>query len=154
MKNNRLISVGEVAPDFKAVASDGSQVHLAQYKNRRNVLLVLYPGDNTPICTAQLCEVRDEWSALIALDTVAFGINPASKESHQQFSGKNRLPFPLIVDEGGEIASLYGCKAFFGMRRRAVVLVGKHGRILFAETGKPPVNKILAVLRQAQDSAE
>ncbi len=154
MKKNHFISVGEVAPDFRAVASDGSQVHLAGYRNIRNVLLVLYPGDNTPICTAQLCEVRDEWGALTALDTVAFGVNPSSKESHQQFSGKNRLPFPLIVDAGGEIATLYGCKAFFGMRRRAVVLVGKDGRVLFAETGKPPATKILAVLKQAQGSAE
>ncbi len=149
-----LISVGVVAPDFNAFASDGSHAILAEYRNIRNVLLVLYPGDNTPICTMQLCEVRDEWNALIALDTVVFGVNPSGKESHQQFSGKNRLPFPLIVDEGSEIAELYGCKAFFGMRRRAVVLVGKNGRVIFAESGKPSLNKILAVLRQAQDSAE
>ena len=152
-KINPLIAVGETAPDFEAKCSDGSRVHLAEFIGVKNVLIMVYPGDGTPICTAQLCEIRDEWSELKSLETVAYGINPAGQASHARFAEKNRLPFPLALDEGGKIAAQFGCKLLFGMTRRAVIAIDKGGRVIFAQSGKPQVIEILKALKQAQEGA-
>ncbi len=145
-----LVSPGEVAPDFTATTHEGAVVHLADLRGKQRVVLVFYPGDDTPICTKQLCELRDDWSALQSADTIVFGVNPANEAKHAQFAAKYKLPFPLLVDVGSNIAAAYGCSALFGLLiRRTVYVIDKQGRVVFAQRGKPAVPAIRAALESA-----
>src|SRR5437870_2604743 len=83
-----LIPVAEVAPDFTAVASDGTTVCLSAFQGKKRVVLVFYPADNTPVCTAQLCALRDDWAQFQAEETVVYGVNPANAEKHARFTAK------------------------------------------------------------------
>ncbi len=145
-----LILPGEMAPDFTASTHEGTAVHLADLRGRQRVTLIFYPGDDTPVCTRQLCELRDDWGALQAADTVVFGVNPAGEARHAQFAAKYRLPFPLLADVGSRIAADYGCSALFGLLvRRTVYVIDKRGRVIFAQRGKPAVAAILSALETA-----
>lgn len=142
-----LVAPGEMAPDFTASTHTGETVHLASLRGKQNVVLVFYPGDDTPVCTKQLCELRDDWSALQSSDTIVFGVNPANAAKHTQFVEKYKLPFPLLVDTGSQIAAAYGCSAIFGLLiRRTVYIIDKKGRVVFAQRGKPSVAAIQAAL--------
>lgn len=145
-----LVSPGEMAPDFTATTHAGAVVHLAGLRGKQRVVLVFYPGDDTPVCTRQLCELRDDWSALQSADTIVFGVNPASEAKHAQFAAKYRLPFPLLADVGSRIAAAYGCSALFGLLiRRTVYVIDKRGRVIFSQRGKPAVAAIRAELDTA-----
>jgi peroxiredoxin Q/BCP len=145
-----LIAPGEPAPDFTATTHEGVTVHLADFRGKQQVVLVFYPGDDTPVCTRQLCELRDDWSALQSADTLVFGVNPASEVKHAQFAAKYRLPFPLLVDTGSRIAAEYGCSMLFGLLiRRTVYVIDRRGCVRFAQRGKPAVTAIQAALRAA-----
>ena len=91
------LSAGSQAPDFTANDEKGNQVQLSRLRGH-NVVLVFYPGDDTPVCTAQLCEFRDRWGEAQKRNTLVFGVNPAGARSHEKFRGKNALPFS---DPGG-----------------------------------------------------
>jgi peroxiredoxin Q/BCP len=149
-----LIALGEIAPDFTAEASDATHVTLSDFRAKRRVILVFYPGDDTPLCTAQLCRMRDDWSALQAADAVVFGVNPAGAERHARFAGKHQFPFPLLADSGGKIAAAYGCRGLFGMIRRTVYALDRRGRVVFAQRGNPAPEEILGVLQATDDTNE
>src|SRR5262245_17526044 len=101
------LSRGAPAPDFALLDADGNTVRLADFRGKSAVLLVFYPGDHTPVCTRQLCEVRD-WSApLKEKGIVAFGVNPAPTSMHESFRRTYSLPFPLLTDEKLEAAGRY-----------------------------------------------
>lgn len=146
-----MIPLGQTAPDFMAMTSDGSSVHLADLLGQKRVVLVFYPGDYTPVCTAQLCAFRDNWQALQGENAVVYGINPADKEKHSGFAAKNRLPFPLIVDTKGEIADHYGCRAIFGIVKRTVYVIDRNGKVAWAQRGNPAPSEILQALRDLKD---
>src|SRR5438105_3018556 len=99
-----MIPVGQAAPDFTAETSDGRTVQLSELRGQKRVVLVFYPGDYTPVCTAQLCAFRDNWKALQAENAVVYGVNPSNKEKHSGFATKIGLPFPLLADTNGVIA--------------------------------------------------
>ena len=148
-----LIAVGQPAPDFSAKASDGGTVHLSTQQGYRRVVLVFYPGDYTPVCTAQLCSFRDAWAGLQAEKTVVYGINPAGVAQHAGFAEQNRLPFPLIEDANGDIARRYGCRAPFGLVKRTVYVIDRRGKVAWVERGNPSPSTILPVLRSLADEA-
>src|SRR5579872_3608668 len=100
------LPVGTPAPDFSLPDDSGHTVSLTQLRGR-NVVMVFYPGDDTPGCTKQLCEFRDDWSAAHGHGIEVFGVNPQGPQSHQKFRSKYRLPFPLLVDSGQKVAALY-----------------------------------------------
>ena len=153
---SNLIPVGELAPDFTCALSDGSQLTLSALRGRQRILLVFYPGDNTPLCTAQLCAFRDDWSRFEALQTRVFGVNPAGQAKHAQFADQHNLGFPLLVDAGGQVASAYGCRLLFGIVRRTVYLIDKQGRVAFAQRGNPAPQTLLRALEDlaGKDSAK
>jgi peroxiredoxin Q/BCP len=144
-----LVPVGTVVPSFNARASDGAIVDMSAFQNRKRVVLVFYPGDYTPVCTAQLCAFRDHWTALKAEDTVVYGVNPAA--THAGFAAVNRLPFPLIEDSDGKIASRYGCRALFGIVKRTVYVIDRRGKVVWAERGSPNPDRIVRVLHDLRD---
>jgi len=135
------IAVGESAPDFTVEDQEGRTVALADFRGRKNVVLVFYPGDDTSICTKQLCEFRDHWQAAQAKDTLVFGVNPQSAESHRKFAEKYHYPFPLLIDTGKKVAAQYNAGGL--VVKRTVYLIGKSGRIRFARRGKPAPHEVL-----------
>ena len=108
----------------------------------RNVVLVFYPGDETPLCRRQLCEFRDAWELAAARGAVVIGVNPQTAASHAAFRSRRRLPFPLLVDAGMRVANLYNAGGWWV--KRTVYLVGRTGIIRYARRGKPPVEEVLA----------
>jgi thioredoxin-dependent peroxiredoxin len=136
--------VGTVAPDFTLPDDAGHSVSLMSLRGR-NVLLVFYPGDNTPGCTKQLCQLRDNWDRLRSTGVAVFGVNPQSANSHKSFRNKQSLPFPLLVDKGQKIAELYHANGLFV--KRTVYLIGPDGKIRFGRRGMPTPDQVLAPLK-------
>ena len=108
----------------------------------KNVVLVFYPGDNTPVCRAQLCEFRDRWEQAKMRKAMVFGINPGAAASHAGFRDKNKLPFPLLVDAGQKVGALYHTTGI--LVKRTVYLIAPDGTIRFAQRGKPSVEEVLS----------
>jgi peroxiredoxin Q/BCP len=135
------LTVGSKAPDFSAPDDQGRVVKLSALKGK-NVVLVFYPGDDTAICRAQLCEFRDNWQRASSHNTVVFGVNPQGSASHEKFREKFKLPFPLIVDAGQKISELYHANGL--IVKRTVYLIGPDGVIRYAKRGKPSVSEVLA----------
>ena len=138
------LMVGTVAPDFTLPDDAGHTVSLTSLHGK-NVLLVFYPGDNTPGCTKQLCQLRDNWDRLRSTGVAVFGINPQSADSHTSFRQKQKLPFPLLVDKGQKVAELYHANGLFV--KRTVYLIGADGKIRFGRRGMPSPDQVLAPLK-------
>lgn len=136
------LPVGTPAPDFELADGEGNLVHLASFKGKSNVVLVWYPGDDTRVCTQQLCEFRDSWDRASARDTVVLGVNGQSAASHVSFRAKFSLPFPLLVDPGQKVGALYHTRGLIA--KRTVYLIGKSGLIRFARRGKPSPEEVLS----------
>lgn len=135
------LPVGSVAPDFCLPDETGRPVRLRDFQAKKNVVLVFYPGDDTPLCRRQLLEFSQSWELVQTHDAVVLAINPQSPESHQQFRCKYDFPFPLLVDAGQQVARLY--HAHGPIVRRTVYLVGKSGIIRYACRGKPKPSDVL-----------
>ena len=118
-----MVKAGDQAPDFEAVLDNGESVSLSQFKGK-NVVLYFYPKDNTPGCTREACDFRDNISSLEDKNAVVLGVSPDSVKSHQKFKDKFDLPFPLISDEAKDIAQAYGVwreKKMYGKTRMGIV---------------------------------
>jgi len=135
------LPTGSAAPDFALTDDAGNQVRLSALRGK-NVVLVFYPGDDTPGCTRQLCQLRDSWENARARGVEVFGVNPQSANSHASFRRHHKLPFPLLVDTGRKVASLY--KANGIIVKRTVYLIGPDGSIRFAQRGMPSPGEVLA----------
>ena len=143
-----MLKAGETAPEFTLQDENGEAVRLADFRGRP-VVLVFYPGDGTYLCRKQLCEIRDSFGDLRSAGAVVFGINPFSAESHKRFTAQDGFPFRLLVDKGSSVARQYKCVIGWGaisMVRRCVYVVGREGRIAWAQSGKPSPSEILAHL--------
>ncbi len=95
------------APDFALPATDGSTVRLSELRGKK-VVLYFYPKDDTPGCTKEACSFRDNLGVLQDMGVVVLGVSPDSVASHQKFAQKYGLTFPLLADEGAQVATLYG----------------------------------------------
>jgi peroxiredoxin len=125
-----MIRNGDRAPDFELPNDSGGRFRLSQHVGER-LLLVFYPGDNTPVCTAQLCDYRDGIEEFASLGVKVVGISADDIDSHRSFRDKHRLPFELLSDEDYTVARQYGCKGAMGMKR-AVFLVDEAGVVRHA----------------------
>ncbi|QIX63153.1 peroxiredoxin [Hymenobacter lutimineralis] len=101
-----MLHVGQPAPDFTLKTTDGTTFRLSEQRGRA-VVLYFYPKDDTPGCTAQACSFRDQYQDFQDLGAEVVGISSDSEASHQKFTQKHRLPFPLLADEGGRVRKLY-----------------------------------------------
>ena len=126
-----MIKVNDAAPDFTLPADDGSSYTLSKHRGKRQ-LLVFYPGDNTPVCTAQLCDYRDGIDEFAGLNIEVVGISADDAKSHQGFRKKHELPFTLLSDQGGAVAKQYGSWGLLGMKR-AVFLIDEKGVVRYAK---------------------
>lgn len=95
------------APDFALQATDGNTVRLSDLRGKK-VVLYFYPKDDTPGCTKEACSFRDNLGVLQGMGVVVLGVSPDSVTSHRRFAQKYGLSFPLLADEGAQVATLYG----------------------------------------------
>lgn len=127
-----MISTGTEAPDFTLQDHHGNAVSLQDYRGSY-VVLIFYPGDNTLVCTRQLCNYRDNWEEFQQRNIMLLGINPAPVEMHKEFANKYNFPFPLLADTDRSVGKLYGAIGFLGITKRAYVLIDPAGKILYSE---------------------
>ena len=96
------LEVGQAAPNFSCIDSNGTKHSLKQYiKNKKSVILYFYPKDSTPGCTVQACDFRDDMARLISEGYQVFGVSKDSVKSHENFIDKQDINFPLLMDERG-----------------------------------------------------
>jgi peroxiredoxin Q/BCP len=132
---------GTQAPDFSLPDESGHMVRLAKLRGR-NVVLVFYPGDDTTLCTKQLCQFRDDWSEAKDRQVEIFGVNPQGADKHSSFRRKFNFPFPLLVDIGQKVGQLYHTNGL--IVKRTVYLIGPDGTIRFGKRGVPPPREVLS----------
>jgi len=133
-----MLKVGQKAPLLTLPASGGEKISLKSFQgeNGKNVILYFYPRDNTPGCTQEACDFRDNIASLNKADTVVLGISTDSVASHDKFTAKFELPFPLLADEDHAVAEKYGVwvekknygKTYMGLQR-STFLIGKDGKL-------------------------
>tara|TARA_B100000959_G_C14982157_1_gene624016 strand:- start:1290 stop:1805 length:516 start_codon:yes stop_codon:yes gene_type:complete len=128
------LEVGDSAPEFEAMISDGGRVELSEIISGGNgVILYFYPRDSTPGCTTQACDFRDNFGRLTGSGWRVLGVSTDGAKSHQKFIEKNGLPFDLIVDEDAVLHELYGTwreknmygKTYMGTLRSTFVISNK-----------------------------
>ena len=125
----RPLEAGTTAPDFTATTADGREVSLRDYAGKK-LALYFYPKDETPGCTAQACNLRDNDSLLVDNGVAVVGISPDSNDSHAAFSEAHNLTFPLIADPDHTIISAYGVwgekqnygKTYMGLQRTTFLI--------------------------------
>jgi peroxiredoxin Q/BCP len=124
-----MVSIGDKAPDFTLLADDGSEITLSDYRGKK-VVLYFYPKDNTPGCTTQASDLRDNQETLDAQGAVVLGVSPDPLRSHVKFRDKFGLNFPLLSDEDRRVAQAYGVwkeksmygKLFWGIERSTFII--------------------------------
>jgi peroxiredoxin Q/BCP len=117
--------VGDQAPDFE-LDGTGGRFRLSDHRGER-VVLLFYPGDNTPVCTRQFCSYRDDADGFDSLDATVVGISSQSVDSHAAFTAEHGLNVPLLADEDGAVAKAYGAHAPLVGTRRAVIVIDEQG---------------------------
>ena len=129
------LQVGDAAPAFSLKTGDGRTATLADFKGRK-VVLYFYPKDDTPGCTKEACGFRDELADFKKLGAVVLGVSGDGVDSHQKFSDKFRLTFPLLSDSEAKIAKAYGVykqKSMYGRTywgiERTTFLIDARSRI-------------------------
>jgi len=150
---------GDAAPDFLLKDGDGLDWKLSGRRGKI-VVLLFYPGDNTPVCTRQMCSVRDNWDQYVESGAEVVGVSTDSEQSHGSFSEKYKLPLKLLADTGGEVAALYDVKSWLpGRSARAVFVIDKNGVIRHRSVQslsifRPKDEDILAAIKSAQKNEE
>lgn len=152
--SNKL-KLNEPAPDFTLPDGEGRNWRLTD--NRRKVVVLLfYPGDETPICTRQMCSVRDRWPDYQATGAEVVGISTDSVESHQQFAVHHQLPLRLLSDPAGKVSELYGARSLIpGKVARSVFVIDAEGKLRYQDVRplgliKPKDDAIISAIREAQ----
>lgn len=148
------MKIGDEAPDFTLKDLHGEDWSLHEHRGK-TVVLLFYPGDDTPVCTKQLCSVRDNWSQYQATGAEVVGISTDSAKSHKSFADKYSLTLRLLSDEKGVTVDAYDVKSWIpGRSGRAVVVVDKAGRIAYHKVQslslfRPSDDEVLDAIRQA-----
>ena len=149
------LKVGDAAPAFELFDQYKNTHKLSDYVGKW-VVLYFYPKDDTPGCTTEACNFRDDIFRIRALDTEVLGVSLDSAESHAKFAEKHGLPFPLLSDHEAEVADKYGCLTAMGplkfAKRHTFIIdpLGKLARIYRQVKPKQHARQVIADLRQLQ----
>jgi peroxiredoxin Q/BCP len=147
--------VGERAPDFTLRDGADQDWKLADQRGKV-VVLLFYPGDETPICTRQMCSVRDRWDDYSATGAEVVGISTDSVESHKKFAEHHDLPLRLLSDAGGDVARMYGAQSLIpGKVARSVFVIDVYGVIRYRDVRplglfRPKDKDVIRAIREAQ----
>ena len=142
--------VGDRAPDFTLPGTGDRTWSLSEFTGRP-VVLVFYPGDDTPVCTKQLNSYNEGLKQFEGLDAQVLGISAQDVASHQRFDGRHGLRIPLLADTDKSVAALYGTLGPLGFARRSVVIVDRDGLIRYVHRAMAgltyrPVDELVAAL--------
>lgn len=135
-------NVGDKAPSFSLPANDGKTYSLAQFQGKKHVVLVFYPGDDTPTCTKQLCDYRDGWERFGQFDAAILGISTNNMQAHKKFADKYSFPFPLLEDSDLSTCKAYSMmmlKGLIKITNRAVFIIDKQGIIKYKYVETLPI---------------
>lgn len=144
------VSSGIAAPDFELLDDTNTLRKLSDFRGR-NVVLYFYPKDDTPGCTKEACNFRDDYSAYEKANVVVLGVSPDQVDSHVKFKNKFQLPFPLLADEDHKVCDLYqvwGPKKFMGKEYEGVL------RTTFLINAEGIIVRVFENVRPPEHSAE
>ena len=144
------IPVGIPAPAFELLDDTNTLRKLSDFRGK-NIVLYFYPADDTPGCTKEACNFRDDYSAYEKAGVVVLGVSPDDVASHVKFKNKFQLPFPLLADEGHKVCDLYGAwgpKKFMGKSYEGVL------RTTYLIDGNGNIVKVFENVRPAEHSTE
>lgn len=148
------MNIDEMAPDFSLKDGEGSDWTLSEHRGTI-VVLLFYPGDNTPVCTRQLCSVRDRWGAYQLTGAEVVGISTDSVASHKDFADEHDLPLRLLSDPDRKVSEMYGMKSWLpGRSARGVVVIDKEGKLSYQKVQplslfRPADADVLEAIRNA-----
>ena len=147
--------VGDHAPDFSAPTTDGSRASLKDFRGKK-LVLYFYPMDDTPGCTAQACSLRDHDSEIKLKGAAILGVSAQNVASHQKFTQKYRLNFPLLADTDRAVARAYGAigggiggalRGMLGFAERVTFIIDEQGRIAHVIDSPDTANHAAEVLK-------
>jgi peroxiredoxin Q/BCP len=141
---------GDKAPHFQGLNQKGETISLDQYKGKK-VALYFYPKDDTPGCTAEACNLRDNHSALLAAGYVVIGVSSDSVKSHDKFANKYSLPFDLLADEDKSTHEAYGTwveKSMYGRKYMGT------DRVTFIIDGEGVIEKVIEKVNTKDHTAQ
>jgi len=147
------MKINEPAPDFSLPDGNGEQWRLSDHRGKV-VVLLFYPGDETPVCTRQLCSVRDRWEDYQATGAEVVGISSDSVESHQKFAEHHGLPLRLLSDKDRAVATRYGARSFIpGRVARSVFVIDAQGILRYSDVRpvgliRPKDDAIIAAIKE------
>ena len=152
---SKTATLNSAAPDFTLKDGNGADWRLSHHRGRV-VVLLFYPGDETPICTRQMCSVRDRWNDYLETGAEVIGISSDSIESHRKFSDHHELPLRLLSDSDGSVSKLYGARSLLpGRVARSVFVIDANGVLRYSDVRpiglfKPKDDDTIAAIRAAQ----
>jgi thioredoxin-dependent peroxiredoxin len=155
MSESTKPAIGSSAPDFTLRDGDGNQWRLSDQRGKV-VVLLFYPGDETPVCTRQMCSVRDRWQDYAATGAEVVGLSTNSVESHKKFAEHHELPLRLLADTERKVADAYEAKSLIpGKVARSVFVIDAGGVIRYRDVRplglfRPKDDEIIAAIRSAQ----
>ena len=148
-------TINSPAPDFTLKDGNGDDWKLSNQRGKV-VVLLFYPGDETPICTKQMCSVRDRWDDYVATGAEVIGISSDSVESHRKFAEHHNLPLRLLSDSDATVSKLYGARSLIpGKVARSVFVIDAQGIVRHSDVRplglfKPKDDDTIAAIRAAQ----
>lgn len=143
------------APDFQLRDGNGDEWQLSAQRGK-TVVLLFYPGDETPICTRQMCSLRNRWADYVATGAEVVGISTDSIESHKSFAEHHSLPLRLLSDVGRKVADAYGARSLIpGKVARSVFVIDAQGIIRHSDVRplglfKPKDDEVLEAIRASR----
>ena len=155
------VKEGDKAPSFKGVDQDGKKISLADYKGKK-IVLYFYPEDDTPTCTIQACNLRDNYALLRKNGFLVLGVSPDSPAKHKKFETKYQLPFTLVADPDHAIIDKYGVwgeKQLYGRKymglHRSTFLIDEKGiirKIFLKPRNKQHAEEIVKAWNELEDN--
>jgi peroxiredoxin Q/BCP len=155
MSKQTEAQVGNPAPDFSLTDGTGETWRLSDQLGKV-VALLFYPGDETPICTRQMCSVRDRWEDYSASGAEVVGISTDSVESHEKFAANHELPLRLLSDPAADVANLYGARSLIpGKVARSVFIIDPSGTVTYRDVRplglfRPKDDEVLKAIANAK----
>jgi peroxiredoxin Q/BCP len=155
LANTNPVQLGTAAPDFALRDGEGAEWRLSD-QHGKVVVLLFYPGDETPICTRQMCSVRDHWEDYAATGAEVVGVSTNTVESHKKFAEHHDLPLRLLADVDRKVADLYGAQSLIpGKVARSVFVIDAQGFIRYRDVRplglfRPQDDVIIEAIREAQ----
>jgi len=130
MASSKTLEVGDVAPDFSLAGTGGKNYSLSQFRGQ-TVVLVFYPGDETLVCTKQLCSYNNELQQFAQVNAQILAISAQDVASHEAFAANHGFKFPLLADTDKTVADLYSVTGLMGLPRRSVFVIDPKGTIKY-----------------------